>query len=204
MFVRLSCKDDLDWDPRFQDWSACDSQGTEVNSQDPSKGGLDDQPLQYRVCAFDDCMALWPNVCSLQCHSRLIAAASLCGLPLPVPMPGSLRAVNINTLIPGQGYQKHVDSNAVTAIIFLTSCEGGALEIFDKSGLVSIDHRAGQGVVFAGGTVPHLVQKIKAGVSRMLLFSYGDISSITDPELELQLYGRTSKIANSQFIQELN
>ena len=203
MLVRFSCSDDLAWRPEIEDWSACDSEGSEVNLQNPSKGGLDEEPLQYRVCPFDTCLELWPAVCSLRWQPSLIAAVRLCGLAIPVPMPGSLRAVNINTLRPGQGYQKHVDGNAVTVLIFLTTCLGGELDVFQKSGIVTLDHRAGQGVVFAGGQLPHQVRKVQRGVSRMLLFSYGDSSSSIDLELESQLYGRTSEVSHGKLVQAL-
>ena len=201
-FHTFSTQAFFNWDPREIDWSCVDRVSTKVNLQDPTKGGLDDDPLQYEVCPKDVCLQLEPEFEELMLNPLLMVGAYHVserfmkpGSEL-VPMPGSLRAININTLRQGQKYQKHTDGNLVTVAIQLTECTGGNFEVFDPgSGNQSpqrkgFAHFPGFGLIFPGGVYPHLVRPVVTGISRMLLFSYGIKPAGIDRELEQQLYGR--------------
>ena len=202
-YITFHSKEWFNFDPQLVDWDRCDQLSTKVDLQDPTKGGLDDDPLQYEVCPKDVCLELVPELEKLMTEPLLMIGVNNCATPfvekgtILEPMPGLLRAININTLRPGQKYQKHTDGNLVTVAIQLTECRGGNFEVFEVGGYVKsrkhFPHQfvgPGFGLIFPGGIYPHLVTPVESGISRMLLFSYGVPPTGIDRELEQQLYGR--------------
>ena len=104
--------------------------------------------------------------------------------------------VNINRLTGlGARYERHIDSNPVTGILFVTSLsadEGGELMLSLPDEELRIPPVSGHFLVFLAGEVPHAVAPLRRATVRvsipMSYFRRGE-AQFDDPSLEEYLFG---------------
>lgn len=148
--------------------------GAIPGSLDPDHAGLD-----YIVVNGSGCKTapwLWDKVDAVR-----VAASAAIGVELE-RRPDEDALVNVNVLDPGKGYEKHVDQNSHTAVIFTQTLRDGALSLngYDVRPSYAL------GVVFEAGRIPHWVKPASA---RRVTLVFGFCAPGTTAEpINKQLY----------------
>lgn len=150
------------------DWSAqIDSLSRSIARAATLKGGTSTSlesvgtTIAYRLIAGDDVASTLPWLVKLYEKEFLQVAEQFSGQSLVVD-DSTTSAININVLEPGEGgYEWHLDSNPVTALLFMSSHlhhEGGMLELRSADNhLLSIEPLAGTLAIFDARLCPHRV-----------------------------------------------
>jgi hypothetical protein len=105
--------------------------------------------------------------------------------------PDERSRVSVNVLTAGKNYEEHVDGCGITAVVFLTHCFGGQLEVQEDGGWLGYSVNPGKMIALDGSRVPHRVQVVERGVRVTLLLSYRvrGRHEERDPGLSAAIYG---------------
>lgn len=128
------------------------------------------------------CPKIWAWVRS---DTVLSYCSALAGEPLMV-CPGR-NSVNLNW-VSKEGYQKHLDSNPYTLVLYLTDVpEGGELVV---EGVGAFAPTKGSAVFFSGRHIPHEVRPCsKERLSMVISFDSCQSPTPRPPELDAHMYG---------------
>lgn len=162
-----------------QEWSegtlACIRAARHVVKQGRSPGSLEPKEtagLDYWVADGFAVAEAAEQFLRLYTNPTLVAALEeRVGARLEFP-PDKRSRVNVNVLTAGRRYEEHVDDWGVTAVVFLTDCEGGHLQVMEDGEWWGQAPRAGHLVVFDGSRVPHRVLEVQEGIRVTLLLEY--------------------------------
>lgn len=134
-------------------------------------GALDDRPLDYAVVDGRRVARELPAAPAFFRSARVLARLSeAAGFELR-PCSHAPAFINVNVLDRiGQDYQLHIDGNAVTLILFLSTLapeDGGALDVMARDVRVSLSPVRGAAVLFASRQMPHRVAPLLREVRRV-------------------------------------
>jgi hypothetical protein len=135
-----------------------------------SREPMDALPTRVTVVDGDAIVTTLPWLDSLYRNELARLASDFAGKSVSLAQD-SQSAVNINSL-EGQGarYERHVDSNPVTGILFattLTSDEGGELVFESSPDELVIRPEAGMFIVFDARDIVHYVMPLKKHIERL-------------------------------------
>lgn len=68
-------------------------------------------------------------------------------------------AININRLLPGGRYEKHLDSNPLTCLVFIDEADDGQTGLEVAGDTILVSRRPGKAVLFTGFNIPHWVER---------------------------------------------
>ncbi len=185
-----------------------------LNAPSPVERECGRRPLHYRVI---DGLAIRDHLPQLEALSREVNGFvnELTGAPL-APMQNPQAQLNVNIVPPGGSYRWHYDRNAVTALLYLNSVDGGRIELCPNYRVgrgrtsvarladrvlgipvimwvaarkVSIEPVPGRLLVMNGQRSLHSVTAVHGGVDRVnVVMSFDDDEVAARPGDELDTY----------------
>lgn len=105
-------------------------------------------------------------------------------------------AININALRGlGSAYERHVDSNSVTGLLFCTTLcagDGGALVFDSEAGAIAVYPQAGLFLAFDATATPHYVTPLRRNLTRLSIpmnYYFSENNQNRPNDLDNYLYG---------------
>jgi hypothetical protein len=154
-------------------------------------------PTTVEVVAGDTISTRLPWLFALYQGRLRELAALFFGRPL-FPSLDITNAININALSgAGATYERHVDSNDVTGLLFCTTLgaeDGGRLVFDSESGRIEVVPQCGTFLAFNATSTPHYVTRIMSDVRRLSIpmnYYFQDSNQARPNDLDNYLYSGT-------------
>jgi hypothetical protein len=162
-----------------EEWAAntmsCIHGSTRIVKKGRSPGSLEPEEtagLDYWVTNGQVVKSVAPGFIELYKNPELISCLEeVVGAKLEL-VPDETSRATVNVLPAGKRYEEHVDDWGITAVVFLTSCSGGQLEVQEGGEWVGFQPRPGRLAIMDGSRVPHRVAVVEKGIRVTLLFEY--------------------------------
>lgn len=183
------------WVERIRDVCANHAQPAVLSGSGPTSLEGEETRLPYHLVTGDMVAILIPWLDCLYRNEFKHIAAQVAGCPVYCSKT-LINTININILNRnGQRYERHVDSNPLTGLLFVTTTAedgGGALKFEFPDRVIRIAPIAGTVLYFSATDVPHAVEPLSATEPRISIpmnYYFEEDSQDRPSGLDYILYG---------------